>query len=509
MTMPALEFRSITKLFGTHAALKNVSFSVQPGEVLALLGENGAGKSTLMKILSGVWPNGTYEGEFLIQGQVQHLDGAREAQKAGVAMIHQELAVFPQLTVAEHLELESLPFWVNWKELFSRSQNFLDQIGFKMRANDRVGDLPIGSRQLVEIARAIHQNSPIIIFDEPTSALTQSEVDLLYQVIDSLRLQGKAILYITHRMDEVFRLADRMVILRDGQYITEFKKNSRSELEPKIISAMVGRAIEDIYPQRNVVGEKEILRVEDLSLIRLRNQKSRLRKVSFTVRQGEIVGLAGLLGSGRTEIFESIFGAYATAGPWGDQKQKTSGRLWLKGKELHIQTPFDAIQAGLAWVTEDRKGNGLVLNQSIQNNMNLVDLIRRHQFWLTPQEEIKKTTHWAKALLLKHQSIQQPVSELSGGNQQKIVLAKWMMLQPQVLFLDEPTRGIDVGAKAEIYEWIHKLASQGMAIVLASSEMPELLGLCHRILVLREGQISADLPIETANQETMMKAAAL
>ena len=294
-------------------------------------------------------------------------------------------------------------------------------------------------------------------------------------MIEKLKSQGKAILYITHRMDEVFHLADRMVVLRDGRYVTEFLRGARADLEPRIISAMVGRELSDIYPKKNTVGTQEGLRVENLSLMKLATQKNRLTEVSFSVREGEILGLGGLLGSGRTEIFESVFGAYHSTGPLGFRKHRTTCKIWIRGKEVSIETPADAIREGIAWVTEDRKGNGLVLNQSIRNNMNLAALFKGVNPWLHPAAESERTQHWAKTLLLKHQNIDQPVSELSGGNQQKVVLAKWMMLEPKVLFLDEPTRGVDVGAKAEIYEWIHKMASRGIAVVLAEPSQPSIM----------------------------------
>lgn len=526
--LPALELRAISKSFPGTKALDGVSLSVGAGEVVALLGENGAGKSTLMKVLSGVWPAGTYEGEIWISRSPNEplkkaeFNDTRQAFSAGIGMIHQELSVFRELTVAENLELDRLPRWLKWDELFTRTQKFLDSIGLDLDARAKVGDLSIGGRQLVEIARALSRDSRVLVFDEPTSALTDTEVERLYRIIDRLRAQGHGIIYITHRMDEVFHLADRMVVLRDGKFAGECsaydasgKKIARSELEPKLISMMVGRAIQDIFPKKNPKLGEEILKVKDLRVV---GPAGRLLVdgFNFTLRAGEILGFAGLLGSGRSWVLEAIFGLLDEKGP-RQGGYTVSGEVWIKGDRYDISTPQEAIRRRIGFVSEDRKGNGLVLNHSIRTNMSLpalasdqVSLAKSARLlsFLSTDEERSSVHHWSRQLRVKAASPEQAVGQLSGGNQQKVVIAKWLLTRPEVLFLDEPTRGVDVGAKVEIYDWIHRLASEGMGIVLVSSEMPEVLGLSHRLLVLRKGHVSAELP-PTASQEEIMHAASI
>jgi len=529
MKHPLLDLRGIGKSFTGTRALDQVNLHVMPGEILALLGENGAGKSTLMKILSGVWPAGTFDGEVRIasqpgqEPQAMRFADTRGAHAAGIAMIHQELSVFPELTVAEHLELDMLPRWIDWSAVNRRAQAFLDGLDLGLSAEMRVGDLSVGGRQLVEIARALYRKANILVFDEPTSALTEQEVVRLYAIIERLRADGRAIIYITHRMDEVFRLADRMVVLRDGRNAGEAnafdgagKRVERREIEPKLISMMVGRSIQDIYPPREHKTGDELLKVEDLKVVSPKG-KILVSGLSFVLRQGEILGLAGLLGAGRSETFEAIFGVLNSSGPKG-RGYKVSGGLWIKGKRHDLGTPRDAIAARMAFVSEDRKGTGLVVGQSIRNNISLPALVAGRKgltggssllSFVDSEQERASADEWFHELRIKAADLDQPVGQLSGGNQQKVVLAKWLMTSPEILFLDEPTRGVDVGAKVEIYHWIQKLASQGMGIVVASSEMPELLGISHRIVVLREGRLSAELPATTATQEDIMRAASL
>lgn len=507
--MTLLQMKSVSKAFGGTRVLNQVSLSVEAGEIVALMGENGAGKSTLMKILSGIWPGGSFEGQILISGEKQNFLTTKDAHRAGIAMIHQELSVFPELTVAEHLELDRLPLWVSWPKVFEKTQKFLDQLGFGLNAQARVGDLSVGGQQLVEIARALYQNAQILVFDEPTSALTESEVIRLYEIMDQLKLQKKGIIYITHRLDEVFRLADRLVVLRDGQKVEEILtrengiQKNRKEIEPELIRLMVGREINDIYPVRSTYGGEELLRVENLSLTSPRG-KLLVKGLNFCLKQGEVLGLAGLLGAGRSETFEALFGVLNGSGPRGSGYQ-VSGEVWIRGEKVTPQTPRHAIASKMAFVSEDRKGSGLVLGHSIHSNMLLPALAAGADFRVSRQS----LQTWAKELKIKSTHLDQPVGQLSGGNQQKVVLAKWLMTSPEVFFLDEPTRGIDVGAKVEIYQWIQKLSSQGMGLVVASSEMPELLGICHRILVLREGKLSAEFPAEKVTQEEIMRAASL
>ena len=523
-----LEFKSISKEFNGAYALREVSFSLYQGEVLSLMGENGAGKSTLMKILCGVWPRGSYQGEFWVSSPqcdelvLAQFRDTRDAHATGIAMIHQELSVFDELTVAEHLELGHLKSWIDWDALFHRVQLFLDSLGFGLQAEARVGDLSVGGKQLVEIARALYQKAHILIFDEPTSALSEQEVLRLYQIIDQLRVQGKSILYITHRMDEVFRLSDRMLVLRDGQGVGMLHAYEqgvalrREELEPELIHRMVGRPIEDIYPQRNTLMGETLLEVRGLSLT-TQSGKSLVRDLSFKLHRGEVIGLAGLLGAGRSETFEALFGVLNGEGPRG-KGYRLSGEVLMQRERVTQYTPRDAIASKMAYVSEDRKGSGLIIHQSIRSNMVLPALVagcegftqgQRLISWIRSDQESAGAQSWAKELRIKAQHLDQPVGELSGGNQQKVVLAKWLMTSPEILFLDEPTRGIDIGAKVEIYQWIQKLAAQGMGIIVASSEMPELIGLCHRILVLREGAISGEFLSENVTQEEIMRAASL
>lgn len=517
-----LELRAISKEFPGTRALDQVSLSVHAGEVVALLGENGAGKSTLMKVLSGVWPDGTFEGEILCPGPIRFAD-TRDAHRAGIAMIHQELSVFPELTVGEHLELDQLPRWIDWNELHARCQGFLDGLQLGLRSETRVGDLSVGGRQLVEIARALYRDAKVLIFDEPTSALTEQEVRRLYEIVERLRAEGRGMIYITHRLDEVFRLADRMVVLRDGRNAGEASARdshgariARAELEPRLIAWMVGRRIEDIYPPRNRAIGKELLRVENLTL-RTPRGKTPVRDLGFTLRRGEVLGLAGLLGAGRSETFEALFGVLDGSGPRGSG-YRISGSAWIHGKPVDLRRPSDAIRARMAFVSEDRKGSGLVLHQSILSNLTLPALVSGNRQLtrsssilsaLSREKELESGRLWSGELKIKAAHLEQSVGELSGGNQQKVVLAKWLLTKPEILFLDEPTRGIDVGAKVEIYQWIQKLAAEGIGIVVASSEMPELLGVSHRILVLREGKLSAELSAENATQEQIMRAASL
>ncbi len=523
-----LDVRSVNKSFSGINALQNVQLSISSGEVVALLGENGAGKSTLMKIICGAWPLGTYEGEVWVESldqaklELAQFKNTRDAHHAGIVMIHQELSVFTELTVAEHLELDELPMWIHWDLLFERVQKFLDTLGFGLHAQWKVGNLSVGNRQLVEIARALYKNAKIIIFDEPTSALSEHEVLQLYRVVDQLRAAGKAIIYITHRLDEVFQLADRMVVLRDGQNVGELAayseglRVSRLKLQPQLITWMVGRPIEDIYPPLNQIFGSEFLRVQNLSLVSPCG-KIWVDNISFTLRKGEILGLAGLLGAGRSEILGALFGFLNGESPKGVEF-KISGEIWMNGRHLKVKTPRDAILEKMAYVSEDRKGSGLVLNQSICSNMILAALAagenhlskRKNYFsFVYTNQEQSSTQKWVKELRIKSTHLSQAVGELSGGNQQKVILAKWLMTSPELLFLDEPTRGVDVGAKVEIYNWIQNLASNGMGMVVASSEMPELLGICHRILVLRNGHVSAEFTAKTVSQEDIMRAASL
>ncbi len=513
-----LRLHSITKDFPGARALDSVSLKLNRGEVVALMGENGAGKSTLMKILSGVWPHGSFDGRIVIDGTDRSFFDTRDAHSAGIAMIHQELALFPELTVAEHLVLDQLPTVISWRPILEKAQVFLDDLGFGLRADTPVKQLSIGNRQLVEIARALYRDARILVFDEPTSALSETEVVQLYRIIRELKSQGRGILYITHRMDEVFELADRLLVLRDGHNAAEFNRHDasgklrdRSELEPLLLRAMVGREIRDVFPPKVEPSlDDVVLEVSRLSLHRP-NGKQRLNGISFQVRAGEVLGFAGLLGSGRSEILECLFGQYHSDGPKGPGYRVESD-VFITGEPVSVASPADALRAGMAFLSEDRKGNGLMLGQSIVQNLGLAATAKADGSLFSRLElssERESASNWISDLRVRCIGPAQAVGQLSGGNQQKVVLAKWLETNPKVLFLDEPTRGVDIGAKTEIYQWIQKLASQGMAIIVVSSELPELLGLSHRILVLREGRISAEFSAAEATQEKIMGAASL
>jgi len=512
-----LRMRAIIKDFPGTRALDGVDLELRAGEVLALMGENGAGKSTLMKILSGVWPSGSFAGEILRDGKPVSFEDTRNAHRAGIAMIHQELALFPELTVAEHLVLDQLPAVIDWDPIYRECQTFLDRLDFGLRADQVVKTLSIGSRQLVEIARALYRNAAIIVFDEPTSALSEKEVLKLYSIIRKLKSEGRGILYITHRMDEVFELADRVLVLRDGKSVAAFDRTERmerKELEPRLVAAMVGREIKDVFPLKNEPSKETVLHVQGLSLTRP-NGRKRVHEIDFEVHAGEVLGFAGLLGSGRSEILESLFGYYHADGPKGSGF-KVEGRVKVAGREFKIGRPVDSLRAGMAFLSEDRKGSGLMLGQSILANLSLARLSKQEGSSLVPlraQDESERSRRWITDLRVRCTDPKQPIGHLSGGNQQKVVLAKWLETEPKVIFLDEPTRGVDIGAKAEIYQWIQKLASQGMGVVLVSSELPELIGLAHRILVLREGRISAEIPLKKEwgadIQERILEAASL
>lgn len=519
---PILRFSGIGKQFPGTVALDQVSFDVYPGEVVTLLGENGAGKSTLMKILSGVWPTGTYDGQLFLAGDnglsETKFSSTREALSAGISMIHQELSVFGELSVGENLEIDALPPWIRYSELHERVQKFLDHFKLPLRSEDRVSSLSIGKQQLVEIARALYRKARVLVFDEPTSALSESEVQILYGVIEELKKRGNGILYITHRMDEVFRISDRIVVLRDGKFIHDFKKDKpRTELEPALLKSMVGRELKDVYPARNKKIEDVCLEVKDLTLTDLAEEKALLKNVSFELRRGEVLGLAGLLGAGRSETLLSLFGVFHPSGPF-QSRFDVKGSVKVKGNMAYMASPRGSIEDRKAFVSEDRKASGLVLHESILFNFSLPSLTKSQNpltktdslfSWVSSSTEKELGEKWFSRLKLKYANAGQPVQELSGGNQQKVVLAKWLVTEPAILLLDEPTRGVDVGAKAEIYKWIAELSSQGIAILLASSELPELLGLCHKIIVLREGAMSGSFEAEKTHQEELIKAACL
>ncbi len=501
-----LEFRYVGKNFPGVQALRDVSFSVDTGEVHALVGENGAGKSTLMKIVSGVYTD--YHGTLFLEGRPLTLCGPQDARRYGIAIIHQELNLIPELTVAETLFLGREPR-TRWGTLDSRrmkreASTVLERVSLPVSPDCPVKRLRVGEQQLVEIARALEQGEHplrLLILDEPTSALSAAEAERLFEVIGDLKRQGVASIYISHKFDEIFRLADRITVLRDGAYIGTYPTGEMNE--SALIRLMVGRPLTDLLPPQTANPGEEAMRVEGLSLLTNGTGYGRgLDNISFSLRRGEILGVAGLMGAGRTELLETLFGVYG--------RGQVRGRIFIAGRKRHIGSPQEAIAAGLAFVTEDRKTQSLISILSVRHNMTLAALkgflragvIQQPAERAAVQEQVER-------LRIKTPGDAVTVGTLSGGNQQKVALAKCLLTAPSVLLLDEPTRGIDVGAKAEIYRLIHELAEGGAAILLASSEMPEILSLCDRVLVLSHGRLTAELTQAEATQERILEAATL
>jgi D-xylose transport system ATP-binding protein len=493
--------RDISKSFPGVRALDRVSFDLHPGEIHALVGENGAGKSTLMNVLGGVYPYGAYEGEIRVGGEVRRFGSVREAEDAGIAVVHQELSLVPEFSIAENIYLGREPrrFGViRSEDLYSRAQRVLDELHLKLDPHIPVGHLGIGQQHLVEIAKALARDARILILDEPTAALTDPEAEVLFGILDRLRAGGGGMVYISHKLEEVFRLSDRITVLRDGRTVSTDPTTALDTQQ--MIARMVGREVADIFPPvtrrpDEVVFEARGVTVEDPNV----PGKLLVDGASFNVRRGEVLGIAGLVGAGRSELMMAIFGAHPG---------RTAGELFVRGKRIAINRPSDAIANGIGFVTEDRKRFGLLLDQTIVSNLTLAALKRLSGPVVTNVDaETAAGERSMKELRIKARSVFTVAGTLSGGNQQKVVLAKWLLTNPQVLFLDEPTRGIDVGAKQEIYLQIDRLASEGLAIVLVSSELPEILGLSNRIVVLHEGRITGEFRREEASAEAVMACA--
>jgi D-xylose transport system ATP-binding protein len=499
--MPLLEMRNIVKEFPGVRALDGVSFTLEAGEFHSLVGENGAGKSTLMKVLSGVYPHGTYEGDILIDDQVRQFRGIRDSENAGVAIIFQELSLVKELTVGENIFLGKEPSSfgvINWSELYHRTSKLLQELNLGIDPRVPVGNLGIGQQQLVEIAKALSKEAKILVLDEPTAALTESEVETLFTILRDLKSRGVGMVYISHKLNEVFEMSDRVTVLRDGRTVGTHAASALSK--EKVIELMVGREVGNIFPKPHHELGETVLEVRDLTAYSLDAANKKLVDgVSFSVRKGEVLGIAGLMGAGRTELLMSIFGAWPG---------KFSRKVFMDGREIHIDKCADAIRAGVGFVTEDRKRFGLILEQTILDNMTLAGLKRISGAFLTDRtKETIAASGSMKSLRVKANSPLTIAGTLSGGNQQKVVLGKWLLTNPKVLFLDEPTRGIDVGAKQEIYAEINKLAETGLAIVLVSSELPEVLGLSDRVIVLHEGRVTGEFTRREATPEKVMAAA--
>ena len=498
-----LEFRNVTKRFGGVTALDNVSFQVMRGQIHGLCGENGAGKSTLMKILSGVYPHGTYEGTVLYDGQELKLTdrAIHQAREAGIAIVYQELTLVPNMTVGENIFLGKEPVSngsIDWNKLYADTRDILNRYGLDVPPHAAVKTLGVGKMQMVEIAKALSENARILILDEPTSALTENEIVKLMEILANLRKMGVTCIYITHKLEEFFRTTDSITILRDGKTVTT--KLTKELTQEKLVSHMVGREMKERFPKGKRTPGEVIFRVENLHAVDPNGaSKKVLNGVSFDVRRGEILGIAGLMGAGRTELVTTIFGEYGKV---------TGGTLVLDGKLLNVHGARQAMQAGISLVPEDRKGQGLVLMQSILKNISLANLDRFSGFMsIDADAELAAATKQAKAMSIKAPNLQARVDSLSGGNQQKVVIAKWLLSNPKLLIMDDPTRGIDVGAKYEIYKLMNDLAEHGVAIIMISSELEEVLGMSDRVMVMYHGHSTRTLEIEDATQERIMQLA--
>ncbi|MDQ1214347.1 sugar ABC transporter ATP-binding protein [Pantoea anthophila] len=488
----ALEAEGISKFFPGVKALDNVSLRVRPGTVHALMGENGAGKSTLMKCLIGIYrPD---KGTIKIKGEPVQFHDTMDALRSGISMIHQELNLVPYMTVAENIWLGREPMkfgFVDHARLNQVTQELLNRLNIRLKADRMVGELSIASQQMVEIARAVSWDSDVVIMDEPTSALTETEVAHLFTIIRDLREQGKAIIYISHKMDEIFTITDEVSIFRDGSWIAsdQTEKYTRQSL----ITQMVGRELTQLFPKFNSAIGEEVLTVRNLS------SQDRFTDVSFSVRRGEILGVAGLVGAGRSEVMESLFG----------MESFDSGEILIDGVPVTIDSPSTAIEKGMAFLTEDRKKSGLFLVLSVMENMSIVNMpeYSGKSGFVSHVKMAQDCMDQIRRLNIKTPTMDQIINNLSGGNQQKVLIARWLLAQPKILILDEPTRGIDVGAKAEIYRLISELANRGVAIIMVSSELPEILGMSDRVMVMHGGRITGILDKEDADQETILSLA--
>ncbi|WP_312641352.1 sugar ABC transporter ATP-binding protein [Hydrogenoanaerobacterium sp.] len=497
-----LSVQNITKKFLGTTALRDVSMGLYPNEILAVMGENGAGKSTLMKILSGSYPCHEYEGSILLSGQECRFDNPTDSENMGIAMIYQELNLELDLTVAENILLGRLPVkkhgLIDWERTKTIARAALDKLHAEIDVNVIVRSLSPSMQQLVCIARALVRNPKILILDEPTSVLTETETQKLMNVLCELREQGISCVYISHKLDEVFEISDRMVILRDGQYISEYRKCDGYD-STKVIEDMIGRRLDVMYPTMEREIGDDVLRLEHFKVPHtFAIGKNIIDDVSFSLRRGEILGLAGLVGSGRSELINALFGIIP----------KTDGKIFLEGKEITINNPQDAKKHGIGLMTEDRKKNGFVGTMSICHNMTLTILKEiKGLLLIDSKKERKRANEYFNTLRVKAPCLDTRITSLSGGNQQKIILAKWLMTDLKIILLDEPTRGIDVGTKAEIYKLMLELSKKGISIIMISSELPELVAMCDRFVVLGKGKVQKIMEKEEANEVSLLKVA--
>ncbi|HIF9324933.1 TPA: ribose ABC transporter ATP-binding protein RbsA [Photobacterium damselae] len=491
MTQPILALEGIEKAFPGVKALDNANLNVYPGRVMALMGENGAGKSTLMKVLTGIYSKDA--GEVRYQGAPVHFHGPRHSQEAGISIIHQELNLIPELTIAENIflgrEKTNAFGGIKWAEMYREADALLKRLNVKHSSRQLLGELSLGEQQMVEIAKALSFKSQVIIMDEPTDALTDTETESLFNVINELRSEGCGIVYISHRLKEIFEICDDITVLRDGKFIGECRVADTDE--DGLIEMMVGRRLDEQYPRIAVKHGTTCLEVKNLT-------GSGINDVSFTLDRGEILGISGLMGAGRTELMKVIYGALT----------RESGDVILDGKIINPISPQDGLANGIAYISEDRKGDGLILGLSVKENMSLCALEQlSNGIKIDQQQEVIAVEDFIRLFNIKTPTRDQIIGNLSGGNQQKVAIAKGLMTKPKVLILDEPTRGVDVGAKKEIYQLINQFKADGMSIILVSSEMPEVLGMSDRILVMHEGRISGEFTPEEANQEKLLACA--
>ena len=502
LTDNILEMRGITKEFPGVKALDNVSFIVKRGSIHALVGENGAGKSTLMNVLSGLYPYGSYTGDIVYEGEVCKFSKIKDSENKGIVIIHQELALIPYMSIGENMFLgneRGKRFAIDWDKTHAEATKYLKTVGLHESSKTLIKDIGVGKQQLVEIAKALSKNARLMILDEPTSSLNEADSQALLDLLLEFKKQGMTSIIISHKINEVSYVADDITILRDGKTIETLTKGVDDIGEDRIIRGMVGRELEDRFPKRAVKNIGDVaLEVKHWNVYHpIYADKKIIDDVSFTVRRGEVVGLSGLMGAGRTELAMSVFGrSYGT---------NISGTVEIHGKEVKLHSPRQAIEAGIAYVTEDRKGNGLILSNPISVNTTLANLkgVTRRGV-IDKDKELAVAEEYRAKLRTKTPSVLQNVGNLSGGNQQKVLLAKWMYADPDILILDEPTRGIDVGAKYEIYCIINDLVAEGKSVIMISSELPEVLGMCDRIYVLNEGKIVGEFDQAEANQEKIM-----
>ena len=495
-----LNFKNVTKQFPGVVALDDVSFSIHRGEIHGICGENGAGKSTLMKILSGVYPHGTYEGSVIYNDNELHLSQSsiREAVKEGIAIVYQELTLVPTRTVGENVFLGKEPVehnLINWNMLYAETQAILDKYQLDVDPRATVSNLGVGKMQMVEIAKALSEDAKVLILDEPTSALSKAEVEKLMEILRGLKSHGITCIYISHRLEEFFEITDRVTVMRDGRIITT--QPTKDVTQGELVKYMVGREMKERFPKGNRKPGEVIFEVDDIEAVDPNNSSRKiLDGISFNVRKGEILGIAGLMGSGRTELVLTLFGEYAKI---------SKGQIRMEGKPIQPKSARQAIDSGLSLVPEDRKRMGLVLIQSIVRNISLPNLDQFSKFAsINANEEMKASLQQAKSLSIKAPNLEVKAETLSGGNQQKVVISKWLLSRPQVMIMDDPTRGIDVGAKFEIYKLMNELAEKGVAVIMISSDLEEVLGMSDRVMVMCRGHSTLTLPIAEASQERVM-----